>query len=88
MRSCDVDLMKIETIHENPNSSVVIDMAIYDLNVTITLHEVDTMPDVPNHDAVEDGLHGPTEFESIGFRVGPLDGDVADRGHSFEMPSV
>ena len=59
MRICDVDLMKIEAVHEDANPSVMINVAIHDLNVSITLHKMNTMPDVPNHDTVKDRLHGP-----------------------------
>ena len=82
----DVDLVQIQAIEKNTSAAIVIDVAIHDEHVAIAFDEMNPMPGISNHDAIDDGLHGFGEFDAVGFGMNSFDGDLANLGHAFVFP--
>lgn len=82
----DVDLMQIQAIEKNTSAAIMIDVAIHDEHVAIASDEMNPMPGISNHDAIDDGLHGFGELDAVGFGMNSFDGDLANLGHAFVFP--
>jgi hypothetical protein len=51
-------------------------------HVAVSVDQVNPMTATRDHHALENGLHGPDQFKTIGFRMGTFHLNVLDRGHA------
>ena len=82
----DVDLVEVDLLHEDSGTAIVVDVAIGDEDVAVSFDQMNAVTGVPDHDTVDDGLHGVGEFDAIGFGMVSFNGDLADLRHAFVIP--
>lgn len=75
----NVNLVQVYPIEIHTHTGVKVNVTVADEHVAVALDEMNAVPTMRDHHALEHGLHRLDQFKSIGLRVRTFHLDIANR---------